>query len=36
MKLGLFGSDANLLVDLVAKGEKTATSSAYPLYELEN
>lgn len=31
-----FGSDANLLADLVASGEKTATSSAYPLYELEN
>lgn len=31
-----FGVDANLLAHLVATGEKTATASAYPLYELEN
>lgn len=31
-----FGDDADLLADLVIKGEKTATASAYPLYELEN
>lgn len=31
-----FGVEADLLVDLVLRGEKTATSSAYPLYEIEN
>ena len=31
-----FGADADLLAHLVAVGEKTATASAYPLYELEN
>lgn len=31
-----FGVDADLLAELVVKGEKTATSSAYPLYEVEN
>ena len=31
-----FGTDADLLANLVLKGEKTATASAYPLYELEN
>lgn len=31
-----FGAEADLLAELVVKGEKTATSSAYPLYELEN
>lgn len=31
-----FGVDADLLAHLVAIGEKTATASAYPLYELEN
>lgn len=31
-----FGDDADLLADLVLKGEKTATSSAYELYEIEN
>ena len=31
-----FGVDADLLAKLVVNGEKTATSSAYPLYELEN
>ncbi|OPF51412.1 RNA-binding protein [Clostridium baratii] len=31
-----FGVDANLLADLVLRGEKTATASAYPLYEIEN
>ena len=30
-----FGSDADLLADLVMSGTKTATASAYPLYELE-
>ena len=30
-----FGTDADHLAHLVAIGEKTATSSAYPLYELE-
>ena len=30
-----FGTDADLLAHLVLTGEKTATSSAYPLYELE-
>ncbi len=31
-----FGMEADLLAHLVAIGEKTATASAYPLYELEN
>ncbi len=31
-----FGEDADLLADLVQIGVKTATSSAYPLYVLEN
>lgn len=31
-----FGVDADLLAHLVAIGEKTATASAYPLYELEH
>ncbi|MBQ7330825.1 MAG: ASCH domain-containing protein [Oscillospiraceae bacterium] len=31
-----FGVDADLLAALVAAGEKTATASAYPLYELED
>lgn len=31
-----FGVEADLLAYLVAIGEKTATASAYPLYELEN
>lgn len=31
-----FGVDADLLADLVVRGEKTATASAYPLYEIEN
>lgn len=31
-----FGVEANLLARLVVIGEKTATASAYPLYELEN
>ena len=30
-----FGDDADLLADLVVRGEKTATASAYGLYELE-
>ena len=30
-----FGADADLLADLVVSGTKTATASAYPLYELE-
>lgn len=30
-----FGTEADDLSDLVAKGEKCATSSAYPLYQLE-
>ena len=30
-----FGVEADLLAHLVAIGEKTATASAYPLYELE-
>ena len=30
-----FGDDADALADLVLKGIKTATASAYPLYELE-
>lgn len=31
-----FGTDADLLAALVVSGTKTATSSSYPLYELEN
>ena len=31
-----FGTQADLLAHLVLIGEKTATASAYPLYELEN
>ena len=31
-----FGMEADHLAHLVATGEKTATASAYPLYELEN
>ena len=31
-----FGSDADLLADLVVSGTKTATASAHSLYELEN
>ena len=31
-----FGAEADLLAKLVVQGEKTATASAYPLYELEN
>ena len=31
-----FGVDADLLADLVLKGEKTATASAYDLYVLED
>ena len=31
-----FGVEADLLADLVLRGEKTATASAYPLYEIEN
>lgn len=30
-----FGVDADLLAQLVVSGTKTATASAYPLYELE-
>ena len=30
-----FGDDADLLADLVLRGEKTATASAYVFYELE-
>ena len=30
-----FGDDADILADLVRRGIKTATASAYPLYELE-
>ena len=30
-----FGDNADALADLVLKGIKTATASAYPLYELE-
>lgn len=30
-----FGADADRLAQLVLSGEKTATSSAYPLYEIE-
>lgn len=31
-----FGADPDLLARLVLDGEKTATASAYPLYEIEN
>lgn len=31
-----FGAEADLLAQLVVIGEKTATASAFPLYELEN
>ena len=31
-----FGVDADVLANLVVSGEKTATASAYPLYELED
>ncbi len=31
-----FGGDADLLADLVLRGEKTATASAYRLYEIQN
>lgn len=31
-----FGGPTDLLADLVIRGEKTATTSAYSLYELEN
>ena len=31
-----FGGDADLLANLVINGKKTATSSLYLLYELEN
>ena len=31
-----FGVEPDLLAMLVSSGEKTATASAYPLYELEN
>ena len=31
-----FGDQPDLLAQLVATGEKTATASAYPLYEVEN
>ncbi|WP_461812493.1 ASCH domain-containing protein, partial [Faecalimonas sp.] len=31
-----FGEEADLLAKLVETGEKTATASAYQLYELEN
>ena len=31
-----FGAEQDLLAHLVVTGEKTATASAYPLYELEN
>ena len=35
-KAWAFGADPDLLADLVLQGEKTATASAYPLYEIEN
>lgn len=35
-KAWAFGVDADLLANLVLKGEKTATASAYSLYEIEN
>ena len=31
-----FGTDADRLAELVFTGEKTATSSAYPVYDVEN
>ena len=31
-----FGSETDLLAKLVVEGEKTATASVYPLYELDN
>ncbi len=31
-----FGDDADLLAHLVLRGEKTATASAYEIYEIEN
>lgn len=31
-----FGSETDLLAKSVVEGEKTATASAYPLYELDN
>ena len=31
-----FGADADMLAELVVKGEKTATASAYVWYEIEN
>ena len=31
-----FGGEADLLADLVLKGEKTATASAYDLYAVDN
>lgn len=31
-----FGVEADQLADLVLKGEKTATASAYELYKIEN
>lgn len=31
-----FGVEADFLADLVLRGEKTATASAHPLYEIEN
>ncbi|MBQ8638956.1 MAG: ASCH domain-containing protein [Lachnospiraceae bacterium] len=31
-----FGAEPDLLARLAASGEKTATASAYPLYEIEN
>lgn len=31
-----FGADPDLLAQLVLEGAKTATASAYDLYELEN
>lgn len=31
-----FGTDADRLAELVSAGKKTATSSAYPIYEVEN
>ena len=31
-----FGAEADSLAQLVVSGEKTATASAYPLYEIDN
>lgn len=31
-----FGVEADVLANLVVTGEKTATASAYPLYEVED